>query len=281
MIAKGEKKPRILALDLDETLLRSNLSISARTKAAIKLAVDMGTTIVLVSGRVLLSVEPYSKLLGLHKRPAYLVTNYGALIQESNSEKIVHEALLDRQTVMAVCDLADAENFPMTMYDGNIMYVSRDNKYTSREQDLTGVRQVVVENFRAMVGDGCYKLIIPGDPKILAYLKTIIGSIFGDKISLSFSRPYYLELMAEGTDKCSALAKVAEILGVSAEETMAIGDSMNDETMIRWAGIGVAMANADERLKSIADLVTEHSNDEDGVAELIENYFSGKENAGE
>jgi Cof subfamily protein (haloacid dehalogenase superfamily) len=278
MKVKGGKKPRILALDLGETLLRSDLTISPRVKAAIEETRDMDLTIVLVSGRILSSVDYFSGLLGLRDRPGFLVCNYGALVQESDSGKIIHEAFLDRETVLAVCDLAGADDFPVQIYDGNVIYVSMENEYTCLEQKLTGVRQVVVENFRAMVGEGCYKLIIPGDPQTLAYAEALIVSFLGKKVSLSNSRPYYLELMADGTDKCSALAKIADYMGVNAAEIMAVGDSMNDETMIRWAGTGVAMANADERIKNIADIVTEKSNDEDGVAELIEKYFLEKEN---
>jgi hypothetical protein len=132
-----------------------------------------------------------------------------------------------------------------------------------------------------MVNEGCYKLIIPGDPEILAHVESIIRSYLGEKITLFTSRPYFLEIMSRDTNKGAALAKIAEILGVDAEEALAIGDSMNDEAMIRWAGIGVAMANADERIKNIANHVSDYSNDEDGVAEVIEKYFFGKGNQNE
>jgi hydroxymethylpyrimidine pyrophosphatase-like HAD family hydrolase len=79
--------------------------------------------------------------------------------------------------------------------------------------------------------------------------------------------------MPKGIDKGSALARIADILGVNAGEVMAIGDSMNDEAMIRWAGMGVAMANGDAHIKNIAGLVTDNTNDDDGVAEVIEKYF--------
>jgi Cof subfamily protein (haloacid dehalogenase superfamily) len=226
-------------------------------------------------------MEIFSRLLGLHKRPGYLVSNNGALIQESRTGNIVHEARIDKKTAITICDLANAEGFPLQMYEGNIMYVSRQNEYSSYDQRVTGVRQVVVENFRDMVEGGCYKLVIPGDPVLLADVEKLIRVYVGKKITLFNSRHYFLEIMAQGTDKGTALARIAEILGVSAEETLAIGDSMNDEAMIRWAGIGVAMANADERIKNIADLVTDHTNDDDGVAEIIEKYFFGKEAANE
>ena len=111
---------------------------------------------------------------------------------------------------------------------------------------------------------------------VLDHLAKLIRVYLGSDINIFTSKPYFLEIMPRETDKGTALAKIGEILNVSAEETMAIGDSMNDEAMIRWAGTGVAMANADERIKNIADFVTDHSNDDDGVAEVIEKYFLNK-----
>ena len=267
------KALRILALDLDDTLLRSDLSISNRTRNAIKRTEQMGVIVVLASGRVPEAMEHASRLLGLNKRPGYLVSNNGALIQESHTGNIVHEAKLDKETVLAVCDLADAEGFSVQMYYDEIMYVSRPNEYSNLDQRLTGLRQVVVENFRDMVGETCYKLIIPGDPMLLSHVGDLINAYMGDKMTMCSSQPYFLELMPRETNKGIALAKIAEIAKVDLDQTMAIGDSMNDEAMIRWAGVGVAMANGNELVKSIADLVTDHTNDEDGVAEVIEKYF--------
>jgi len=270
------KPIRILAMDLDDTLLCSDLSISRRTRNAIHRAGEAGATVVLSSGRVSGAMDQFSRMLELHERPGYLVSNNGALIQESHTGAIVHESRMDAPTALAVCDLAHAEGFPVQMYEDDLMYISRRNEYSDYDQRLTGIRQVVVENFRAMVKEGCYKLIIPGDPMILSHLEKIVRTFMGDTITLFTSRPYFLEVLPRNTNKGTALAKIAEILGASAEETMAIGDSMNDEAMIRWAGIGVAMANGDERLKIIADVVTSSSNDNDGVAEVIEKYFSDK-----
>ena len=276
MNPKGRSKLRILALDLDDTLLRSDLSISFRTRNAIKRIEQAGVIVVLASGRIPEAVYDFSRLLGMHKKPGYLVCNNGAYILESHTGQIVHEARIEADVALAICDLAGAEGFPVQMYDDDVMYVSRQNEFSGYDQKLTGLRQVVVENFRAMVDDGCYKLIIPGDPMILAHVENIVRTYLGETITLFTSRPYFLEILPRGTDKGTALAKIAEINAVSAEETMAIGDSMNDEAMIRWAGIGVAMVNGDERIKSIADLVTDNTNDNDGVAEVIDMYFSGK-----
>ena len=268
---------RMLAMDLDDSLLRSDLSISYRTKNAIKRIEASGIIIVLASGRIPAAMERFSRLLGLHKKPGYLVCNNGSLIQESHTGTIIHEARIDSQTALSICDLAGAEGFPVQMYEEDVMYVSRQNEYSSLDQKLTGCRQVVVENFRAMVGGGCFKLIIPGDPMLLTPLESLIRTYLGSDITLFTSRPYFLEILPRETNKGTALAQIAEIKGISAAQVIAVGDSMNDEAMIRWAGIGVAMANGDERIKSIADYVTDRTNNEDGVAEVIDKYFFGKD----
>lgn len=264
---------RLLALDLDDTLLRSDLSISYRTRNVIKKAEASGLTVVLASGRAPAAMEQFARLLGMHKRPGYLICNNGTVIQESHTGAVVFEARIPSETALKAYDLANAEGFALQIYEDDIMYVSRTNEFTSYDQKLTGLRQVVVENFRAMVQSGCYKLLIPGDPMLLSPLESIIRTYLGDEITLFTSKPYFLEILPPKTDKGTALAKAAELLEIPREEVLAIGDSMNDEAMIRWAGTGVAMANGDERIKNIASLITEKTNDDDGVAEVIEKFI--------
>jgi Cof subfamily protein (haloacid dehalogenase superfamily) len=269
---------RMLAMDLDDTLLRSDLSISHRTKNIIKRTESAGVTVVLASGRIPSAMQHFSKFLGLHKRQGYLVSNNGALIQESNTGTVIFESRLEPLVALTICDLAGAEGFPVQLYEDDVMYVSRQNEYSNYDQKLTGIRQIVVENFRTMVGSGCFKLIIPGDPMLLEPLESLMRTYLGTEITLFASRPYFLEILPPETDKGMALAKIALLNGIGSEEAVAIGDSMNDEAMIRWAGAGVAMANGDDRIKEIADFVTEHTNDEDGVAEVIDMYFFSKDN---
>jgi len=264
---------RILALDLDDTLLKSDLTISNRARNAIKQAEAAGVTVVLASGRIPAAIEYFSQVLDMHKRPGYLICSNGTVIQESHTGNIVHEILIDEGIILEIYDLADAEGFPVQIYEDDIMYVSRQNEYTQYDQKITGLRQVVVENFRAMVAGGCHKLLIPGDPKLLSPMESLIRTYLGDKITLFTSKPYFLEILPANTDKGTALAWISGVMGVKREEVLAIGDSMNDEAMIRWAGIGVAMANSDERIKNIADIVTEKTNDDDGVAEVIEKFI--------
>ncbi|MDR2052775.1 MAG: Cof-type HAD-IIB family hydrolase [Treponema sp.] len=273
----GTAPVRLLALDLDDTLLRSDMTISLHTRNILKKAENAGIVVVLASGRIPAAMDRFTRQLGLNKRPGYLICNNGAIIRESHTGKVVFEARLPPETALIAYDLANAEGFPVQIYEGALMYISRRNEFADYDQKLTGLKQVVPEDFRIRVKNGCYKLLIPGDPIILRPLENLFRSYIGDDVTLFTSKPYFLEILPPGIDKGSALARVAQIIGVRREEVMAVGDSMNDEAMIRWAGYGVVMANGDERLKEAARLVTAGTNNEDGLADLIERYILGKE----
>jgi Cof subfamily protein (haloacid dehalogenase superfamily) len=264
---------RLLALDLDDTVLRSDLTISLRTKNAIKRAEAAGVTVVLASGRVPAAMESYARILGMHRKSGYLICNNGTTIVESHTGAIVYEGGIEAQVALIAFNLADAEGFPVQIYEGDVMYVSRRNEYSGYDQKLTGLKQVVVDDFRAMLHNGCQKLLVPGDPMLLVPLEKLLRAYLGDDVTLFTSKPYFLEILPPSTDKGTALKKVAGLLGIKREAVLAIGDSMNDEAMIRWAGTGVAMPNGDPRIQEIADFVGEKDNDNDGVADIIEKYI--------
>jgi Cof subfamily protein (haloacid dehalogenase superfamily) len=222
-------------------------------------------------------MDQYARELNLHKRAGYLVSNNGVTVLKTDTGEIVKETRLPVDAALSVFDLVQAEGLPVQVYDGNTIYVSRRNEFADQDQKLTGFRQVVVENFRAMISLGQSKMVIPGDPMILRPIESILKTYIGDRVTIFTSKPYFLEILPPATGKGEALAFVCDSLGIDREEVLAVGDSMNDESMIRWAGVGVAMRNGDPRIKAIASFVTAHTNEEDGVADLVERYILGKE----
>jgi Cof subfamily protein (haloacid dehalogenase superfamily) len=270
-------KFKILALDLDDTLLRSDVTISSRTKNTVRKVQEAGVTMVLASGRTPAAIEKFSLALGMNKNTGYLASNNGALILESHTGRIIRETRLVAETAIVAYELADAEGFALQIYDGDTMYVSRLNEFTDYDRKLTGLRQVVPEDFKSLLETGCIKLLIPGDPMLLKPLESILRTYLGGEITMFTSKPYFLEILAPNTDKGSALAFIAEILGAKRDEVLAVGDSRNDEAMILWAGCSAAMPNGEERIKELASMVVPKTNDEDGVADLIERYVLGDE----
>lgn len=266
----ARRKFKIIALDLDDTLLRSDFTISSRTKNTVKKAQESGVTIVLASGRTPGAMEKFSLALGMNKTPGYLASNNGALILESHTGKVIRETRLASAPAIAAYELASAEGFALQIYEGDTIYVSKSNEFADYDQKITGFRQVIPDDFKSLLDAGCLKLLIPGDPMLLKPLESILRTYLGGEITLFTSKPYFLELQAPNTDKGSALACIAERLGAGRDEVLAVGDSMNDEAMILWAGCSAAMLNGEERIKELATMVTPKTNDEDGVADLIE-----------
>ncbi|MDR0539391.1 MAG: Cof-type HAD-IIB family hydrolase [Spirochaetaceae bacterium] len=268
---------RLIALDLDDTLLRSDLTISLRTRKVLKKAAAKGTAIALASGRVLSGVENYLRMLGLNKAKGYAVCGNGTVIYESDTGKAIWETKLEPKTALIAFNLVDAEGFPVLVFEHNVTYVSFHNEFADIDEKLTGTRQLVPPDFRELLRKGTYKLVIPADPGFINNLEIILNNILGKSITLFTSKPYYLEILPPDTNKGTGLARVAEMLGIQREQVMAFGDSMNDEAMIRWAGCSVAMLNGDDRVKAAARLVTVRTNDDDGVADIVERYVLGNE----
>ncbi|MCL1928021.1 MAG: Cof-type HAD-IIB family hydrolase [Treponema sp.] len=259
---------------MDDTLLRSDLSISYRTRNAIRKAEARGVMVVLASTRAPSVLEHFSGILGLNKKPGYLIANNGTVIQESQTGEILFEQMIPADAALLVFDMADAEGFAVQIFDEDTLYVSRYNEFSEYDKKITGLRQVVVDNFRSMIASGCHKLLIPGDPITLKPLAQLLENLT-DGVKIHACKPYRLEALPAGADKGNALRLIAEKCSIPRDAVLAVGDSMNDESMLRWAGYPVAMNNADSKLKEIAALVTEKSNDEDGVAEMIERYILG------
>ncbi|MDR2841595.1 MAG: Cof-type HAD-IIB family hydrolase [Spirochaetaceae bacterium] len=263
---------KMIAIDLDDTLLRTDLTISWHTRRIIKKVQATGVVVVIASGRGFKALERYVKQLKMDKKKGYVICGNGTTIHNTSTGNIIEQILIPQKIALAAFDLVDSEGFAVQMYRGDQILVSRKNEYTDIDHNLTGLKQTVKSNFRDIVKDGCDKLVIPADPMILKPLETILKNVLSDDATLFTSKPYFLEVLPPATNKGSALENVSKKLGISRESVMAFGDSMNDEAMIQWAGHSVAMINGDERIKKIAHAVTEKTNDEDGVAHHIKKF---------
>jgi Cof subfamily protein (haloacid dehalogenase superfamily) len=269
---------KLIAFDLDDTLFRSDLTISAKTRAVFKKAASLGIVPVLASGRVPDGLLDTVKALGLNKMHGYLICGNGTVIIDSSSGDIIDEATLPTNTALEAFNLIDAEGFSVQIYGENCIIVSRKSEFSDADHKLTGLRQFIPKDFRAaLVEKRTHKMVIPADPTLLKPLEEILRNVMGDSITLFTSKPYFLEIMPPSCDKGTALARVAGRLGFSRDEVLAAGDSMNDEAMIRWAGHGLCMKNGNDRVKKIARYITEKTNDEDGLADFIERYVLGNE----
>lgn len=261
---------RLVAMDLDDTLLRDDWTISSRTVKAIQKARAQGVVITLATGRMAISARPYAKQLGLD---VPMIAYHGAMIQQVLSGDILFRRVIPSNIAADIVQEAAARGFHAQIYLKDRV-ISQQINYWSREYERVAsvhVEQGELAMLLSQEPEGVEKILVMAEETELEHIANPLKKSFGEKVHITRSKPCYLEIMDISVNKGVALAALAKRLGITREEIMAIGDSFNDLEMIKYAGLGVAMGNARPEIKEQADLVTV-TNEEDGVAEAIECY---------
>lgn len=259
---------KLVAVDLDDTLLSSTRQISLRAGNAIRRAVQQGITVTIATGRMHCSALPYAIELDLD---VPIITYNGALIKCSRSGKTILHRPLDADTAAGVLELFRRRGWYIQSYVDDVLYVKeRDEKARYYEEIANVVAVPVGERLYSLEGAPT-KLLAVAEPEEMREIVATVKAFFGDRIYVAASKPKYLEMTNPEVNKGRALAVLAQRLGISRSEIMAVGDSVNDLDMISYAGWGVAMGNARDEVKAVASAVTS-ANDADGVAEAIEKY---------
>ena len=267
---------KLVAIDMDGTLLNSKGTVSDRTRQAIYDAGKRGVYVVLATGRILKSAINHSLELNLN-RP--IISSNGAVIVDEN-QNIIYEIPMKMDAVEKVVKLGQSENIYFHFYNEDSFYANTYieevlNFYNTEESKKNG-REIKVNIFKdsnEITGNGInvYKfLFIDDDRNKLDSLKEKLIGV--DNISVCSSWSNNLEVMDNRVSKGNGLKYLCNKLNISSENVIAIGDNENDISMLQYAGLGVAMGNGVEKAKSVADLIAE-SNDEDGVAKIIEKYI--------
>ncbi len=267
---------RLIAVDLDDTLLDENSKISARNRQAILKAVDMGVRFIIATGRMFKTSVHYMDDLQLNGNHP-LINYHGALIKKAQSREIILHRPLDNKLATAVAEEAEHRDCHVSVFINDNLYISEENEYSRYYQSLAKIELQPVGRLSSFLSDNganpSKMSIIRWDGSI-DQIETGLIDIFGEKLSILQSRPYFLEITDQKATKGQALSWFAEQENIKQEEVIAIGDGHNDLDMIGYAGLGVAVANARPAVLQAANLVTS-SNVEDGVAEVIEKYVLG------
>jgi Cof subfamily protein (haloacid dehalogenase superfamily) len=258
---------RAVAMDLDGTVLDETFEPTARTADAIASAEAAGIACLIATGRMFVSARRIAGKLGI-QRP--LVCYQGALVADPVSgEVLVHrpiEAPLAREILRAMpTEHARHSN----LYIDDELYVWEENEATRRYSQVSGVEMHIVGPLADWIEQPTTKIVTVGHPDEMDVLRDQLQPLFGSRAFIAKSLPYFLEFAAPGVSKASGLALLADLLGFSAEEAVAVGDAENDREMLDWAGCGLAVANASDLLKGEADAVIPSVHD-DGVAQLLE-----------
>lgn len=267
---------QMLALDMDGTLLDRQLKISPKTVARIQSAREQGVQIVIATGRMFRAIVPYLKQLELVDDPA-IVYN-GAMVKSLHSKNPTAHHPLSLDAALQVANLVEGAGSQLNVYLDDLLYVRQRTPEVCRYMELTGVDSTVVGPIGRFFAENQLKsgptklLVIHDNLAEMEILRQRLRTAFGQILTITNSKPYFVEITAKNISKGTALAELAQLAGYSAKEVIAIGDSYNDLSMVKWAGLGVAVGNGVAELKEVADYVTS-SCDQDGVAQVIEEFI--------
>ncbi|SMC40755.1 Cof-type HAD-IIB family hydrolase [Sporomusa malonica] len=262
---------KLVALDLDDTLLDSKLAVSPRACEAIRKAVAQGVTVTIATGRMYCSALPYARQLGLD---VPLITYNGALIKSSISgETLLHQPV-DKELARQALELCREHGWYIQTYVNDELYVKEIDQYADYYSRLSGAPAIALGDAFFTGGERPTKMLTMSTQEGIIEIYNTFKAVFGNKLNLAISKPTFMEITDPAANKGRALAFLADKLRIKQEEIMALGDSGNDLDMVKYAGWGVAMGNASAAVKAAARLET-LSNDADGVAEAIEKYVLG------
>ena len=259
---------RAIAFDLDDTLLRSDLTVSDYTVDVLRRAADRGIIILPASGRTRDSMFPTVQRIGC--ADAFISCN-GADVWTPDRELIMQE-LLPVALAHEVARFAAERGIYCQTYSPSRFYFSVDNEYAVSYANSSSLEGEFVGDLTAFIQTPVTKLLMMDTPEKIAAMYEEAKTIFAGRASMTCSKPYFLECNPLKATKGNALKWCADHFGFRMDELLTFGDSLNDVSMLAAAGIGVAMGNAREDVKAMGFPVC-LTNDEDGVARYIEEYI--------
>lgn len=265
---------KIIALDLDDTLLTQDLKITPLTVEALQECARRGIYVVLCSGRVENAILPYVRQLDIAGTQAgrYIISMNGATIYDMHLRQQIYSRKVDGDVLLYAFHEAEKRGFPCQVYDPSTIYPSCDNEWVRLDIKFCGLKMQVREDFADFIKDGQNKMVIPGDPEKLHVFQEDLRRELGDRAVVFTSKPFFLEIMPPHCGKGEALLELADRLHIPQSQTMAFGDSMNDESMIRLAAHSVAMKNGLDEIKRIARYTTAYDNEHDGVGRFLQEW---------
>jgi Cof subfamily protein (haloacid dehalogenase superfamily) len=257
------------ACDLDRTLIGPDGLLGDRTRAAIARTRASGRPFVLATGRMYRSARPYLERAGISE-PA--ICYQGAVVVDPRTDEfLLHEPLELGAALDALAVLREHGHVP-NVYVDDELYVSTHTDYSRRYSEFQGLTVTEVGDLEAWLDRPPTKLVVVLEPDDVPALRAVLASALGDRVFLTTSLPYFLELGSPAVSKGSGLRFVAERLGLDLARIVSFGDGENDVELIEAAGFGIAVEEAHPRLLAVADSVCPGP-ERDGVADVIEAYL--------
>lgn len=263
----------LIALDLDGTLTNERKEITPRTYDALMLAQQRGAKLCLASGRPPYGMRPLALQLHMDEYGGMLVCYNGGHIEECGTGRVLVEQTLSEDLLPQLVAYQKESGLTLMTYHEKTIYTEQpQNPYVMQSSRNNKMRIHGVGDFIRDTPRPINKCLMVGHPSLIPQWETRMATEMGDRMHILHSTPYFIELLPPGIDKGIALNTVLDYYGMQRQHLIAFGDSHNDIDMLRLAGIGVAMGNAEEEVKAAADVVT-MSNEEDGIATFLEKYL--------
>ena len=263
---------RAIALDLDGTLTNHDKVVTPKTRKALLKAEANGAVIILASGRPTYGIEPVAECLELNQRGGYILSyNGGNIVNAKTGEKLFSQFLPD-VVIPILYKFAKEHNHALLGYAGNEIITEKpDDQYVKEESRINKMNIRKVENLLDALEPHPTKLLMTGDPSDILKAEQELVELLGEKMDIFRSAPFFLELVPKGIDKAQSLQRLLAKINLTPADMIAFGDGYNDLSMLKLAGMGVAMENAAPEVRADADYVT-LSNEEDGVAAALEHF---------
>ena len=266
-------RKKALALDIDGTLTNSRKEISPSTKAALRNIMEKGHRVVLASGRPVFGMRRYERELELEKYGGYLLAYNGARVIASRTGEAVFQRALPGLLLPGLYDFAQREGCGLATHsEDTVISAFPPDEYVSLEARINGMPLRHEARFAEYVDFQVYKCFMTAPPRRAAELENKLRERVAGLACVYRSEPFFIEIVPERVDKGDSLRRLAESLGLGREDVVSCGDGYNDIPMLTYAGVGVAMGNAQPEVKAAADYVA-GSNDEDGLVQVLERFF--------
>ena len=267
---------KLVAIDLDGTLVTDEKELTKKTIEVIKQVSKKGVKVMISSGRSFYRLEKYIDALDLRKKNQCTICFNGGMIIENTTKETLYSKNLDGQEVEELIQLGKTLGLPIMVYARDMQYVEKiPEDEQKNKKNLKGMHLKVV-NFKELdftkEQNYIYKICFIDKPEVIIEKRKQIPEELLEKYEMTSSIPEYLEIVKKGIKKSEAIKFVMQKYDIKQEEVMTIGDGENDVEMLHFAGLGIAMGNANDYVKSFANDITT-SNHQDGVANAIEKYI--------
>jgi len=261
---------RLVASDLDDTLLNEKWEISPNNIRAIRLAVEQGVRFTLATGRMAVSSRKYARQLGLD---VPIITYHGALVEQALSGEVLYRKVIPTDLAAEVVEILLKQGVHTQIYIKDRVFVAKSNAYSQAYGEMAGVEVEEADIFKLLEREpeGLEKILCIGENTKFKEAADGLRQTYADRLHFTSSKKQFFDMIHPEVNKGTALMALADGWDIERAEVMAVGDSLNDREMILYAGIGVAVENAHPEIKKIADFITA-SNSEDGVAKAIEKF---------